>query len=195
MHKTELRQHLRHQRKHYSPTLQQQAALQITRHVAQLPQFNTSQTLAGYIAYQGEVDVAAIFKLGWQQHKKCYLPVIHTESAPALRFVNYQLGDTLHPNRYHVLEPEYRVEKTISPTHLDLVLVPLLGFDQFGNRLGSGQGYYDRSFAFLSQMSRPAKPFLLGVAYSWQQVNEISCDEWDVKLDGVVTEKEVFLFN
>jgi 5-formyltetrahydrofolate cyclo-ligase len=76
------------------------------------------------------------------------------------------------------------------PQQLDAVIVPLLGFDNNGNRLGMGGGYYDRSFAFRKQRRAWRRPLLIGVAYSFQQVDAIQTEPWDIPLDAVITEQE-----
>lgn len=76
----------------------------------------------------------------------------------------------------------------MAPEQLQLVLMPLLGFDRRGGRLGMGGGYYDRSFAF--RHDRPAPPRLVGVGYACQEIPALDVQEWDVGLDAVVTERE-----
>ena len=71
-----------------------------------------------------------------------------------------------------------------------MVLVPLLGFDRGGHRLGFGGGYYDRSFSFLQGRVDVGKPVLVGVGYAMQEVERIDAQPWDVRLDYVATERE-----
>jgi 5-formyltetrahydrofolate cyclo-ligase len=79
----------------------------------------------------------------------------------------------------------------MTPAELELVLVPLLGFDRRGRRLGYGGGYYDRSFAFLKAGARPREPLLVGVAYAFQEVPQLRAEPWDVTLDFIATEHEL----
>jgi 5-formyltetrahydrofolate cyclo-ligase len=155
--------------------------------------FQSSQTIAGYFARAIEMDLMPIMEAVWHAQKKCYLPVL----APAdntLHFVAYKEDDDLQINRHKILEPTLDIDKTIATPQLDLVLVPLMGFDDKGNRLGNGGGFYDRSFAFLHGQPRPSKPILIGVGYELQQSNAIPHEAWDVQLDGVLTEKKLLLF-
>ena len=76
---------------------------------------------------------------------------------------------------------------------LDLVLVPLVGFDGAGNRLGMGGGFYDRSFAFLGQR-RWRRPRLVGVAFDLQRVDRLPRRAWDVPLDAVASERGCYRF-
>jgi 5-formyltetrahydrofolate cyclo-ligase len=94
-------------------------------------------------------------------------------------------------NRFGIPEPQLPAAQQWQPEALDAVLVPLLAFDRHGNRLGSGAGYYDRSFAFLgTRRPRPA-PLLIGVAYAMQEVERLAIEPWDVPLDYIATEAEL----
>jgi 5-formyltetrahydrofolate cyclo-ligase len=77
---------------------------------------------------------------------------------------------------------------------LDLILMPLVGFDDRGNRLGMGGGFYDRSLEFLRHRQHWRKPHLLGIAYDFQRVNGLTADPWDVPLQGVITDQAVYLY-
>jgi 5-formyltetrahydrofolate cyclo-ligase len=99
----------------------------------------------------------------------------------------------LQTNKYNILEPEFVVENALAAAELDVVLMPLTAFNREGFRLGSGGGYYDRTFAFLRERS-VRKPLLIGVGFALQEFVELQHDEWDVKLDGVLTEQELVLF-
>ena len=97
----------------------------------------------------------------------------------------------MQANRDGIPEPVAQAGARLRSTDLDVVLVPLLGFDRRGNRLGSGAGFYDRSFAFLGAMQRPARPVLVGIGYHFQEVAEITPESWDVKLDFIATDREL----
>ena len=71
------------------------------------------------------------------------------------------------------------------------MLVPLLGFDRSGHRLGFGGGFYDTSFAFLRTGERPREPLLVGIAYAAQELAEFAPEAWDVRLDFIATEREL----
>lgn len=154
------------------------------------PLFNLNQHFACYLALDDEFDCKPIIEIILASGKKCYLPIL-TEGKK-LHFVPYHLGDVLRLNRYKIFEP---VSSQIFPIkELDLVLVPFVGFDEEGNRLGRGGGYYDRTFSFLAAENRE-NPFLLGLGYELQQVNHLPKDELDVKLRGVLTEHRLIISN
>lgn len=153
--------------------------------------FQKAQEIACYYPMKNEFDCLPIIKEIWRTKKNCYLPVITDigNTKTSLEFILYQEDTILRPNRYNIPEPISDIQ--IKPENLDLVLLPLLGFDKQGNRLGMGAGYYDRTFDFFKQTK---KPVLLGLAYESQCVSELPHDPWDVKLQGVMTEKNIFIF-
>lgn len=88
--------------------------------------------------------------------------------------------DDLKAGAFHILEP--MTKEKISPSQIDLMIVPMLGFDITLHRVGYGRGYYDRYF------SRGFKGYKLGLAFSFQQVDFITSDSYDIALDEVLTE-------
>jgi 5-formyltetrahydrofolate cyclo-ligase len=89
---------------------------------------------------------------------------------------------------------EPKLGARVDARELDLVLTPLVAFDERGVRLGVGRGYYDRTFKFLRHRSHWRRPKLLGVAYELQLVGPLTPSSWDVPLWGVVTEDRVRRF-
>ena len=82
----------------------------------------------------------------------------------------------------------------IDPRRLDLVIVPLFAFDARGTRLGTGGGYYDRTFSFAASSAAWRRPALIGVGYAFQQHERLERAPWDVPLDGAVTDRGTFRF-
>ncbi len=126
----------------------------------------------------------------WQAKKCCYLPVLQLDRT--LQFARYEPEDVLRSNRFGILEPLPTAD-ILPPEALDLVLLPLVAFDKTGRRLGTGGGYYDRTFAFVRE-AVVTKPLLLGFAYAAQEAPSLPEEEWDVRLQGVVTEQQMMLF-
>ena len=167
------------------------AAAEAANHLLTTALFTTSQHIACYFAQGKEFDCSHIIKAIWYAQKNCYLPVLSSDENKTLEFVRYQESDPLRFNRYNILEPQNTI--ALAPQQLDLVLMPLVGFDFHGNRLGMGGGYYDRTFHFM--MGKPQKkPYLLGLAYEIQQMTPLPSEPWDVPLDGVLTEKALYSF-
>jgi 5-formyltetrahydrofolate cyclo-ligase len=149
-----------------------------------------SRRIALYIAADGEPDLSRLMTR--LPGRRWYLPVLRGHAAGRLWFVRYRPGDPLTPNRFAIPEPVKR-RRLIQPVHaLDLVLLPLVGFDADCNRLGMGAGFYDRSLAPLRRRRRWRRPLLVGVAHECQRVERLDAQPWDVPLDAVVTEARVY---
>lgn len=155
----------------------------------QLPEFLVDTRVAGYWAIGGEMSLHAAFaRLRRRQQTYC-LPII--EAARQLSFAAWEPGQSLRANRFGIPEPDVDAKQRLHPQAIDLVLVPLLGFDRRGHRLGAGGGYYDRSFAFLGDCARPAQPLLVGIGYHFQELPELTPETWDVALDFIATDREL----
>ncbi len=95
----------------------------------------------------------------------------------------------MRKNNFGIAEPGDRGR--ILTAELDVVLVPLVGFDDAGNRLGMGGGFYDRHFSFLRSRTHFRRPRLIGVAYEMQRLPKLPTDPWDVPLWAVVTDRGI----
>ncbi|CAM5571347.1 5-formyltetrahydrofolate cyclo-ligase [Rhodanobacter lindaniclasticus] len=184
----ELRQRLTDQRRALSPADRIAAAQGLRRSLEQLPEYLTDVRVAGYWASHGELPLNLVIPPLAARGQQFLLPMVGR--GRQLRFAPWRVGDAVQPNRYGIPEPVAPSE-WLEPFQLDLVLVPLLGFDRRGNRLGHGGGYYDRSFAFLNEQVRPTEPMLVGIAYAFQELPEVDEEPWDVPLDFVATEREL----
>lgn len=141
--------------------------------------------VAGYWATDGEIALHA-----WQTRLPTSvtycLPVLHERRR--LKFAPWRPGAPLLTNRFGIPEPDVAPGDLLAPGDLDLVVLPLVGFDRAGNRLGMGAGWYDRSLAFREHQ---AAPRLIGAAFALQQIASLHAEPWDVPLDAVCTESEV----
>jgi len=154
------------------------------------PLFAQSQNIACYAAKGNEFDCTPFIKAIWTAKKNCFLPVLLNNQS--LHFVSYQADDSLHLNRYQILEPRHG--RIISCAELDVVFLPMVGFDLQGGRLGMGGGYYDRTFSFLNR-EKIKKPYLVGLAYECQYTPHISIENHDVLVNAVLTEKQMYTFH
>jgi 5-formyltetrahydrofolate cyclo-ligase len=191
--KLQLRRYFREVRCQIPLAHRQAAAQAAAGFLANQAVFRASMHIACYLHVKDEFDSTPVIETIWSANKYCYLPVLTGENENSLTFVRYNSGDPLHMNRYQIPEPA-NITNTISPFDLDIVLTPLVAFDLRGCRLGTGGGYYDRTFSFLhGGVSR--KPLIIGLAYALQQADSIPDDPWDISLDGVVTESGFMLFS
>jgi 5-formyltetrahydrofolate cyclo-ligase len=186
--RNQLREQLRARRAALTAAERIAAAGGVARQLESLPEFLVDQHVAGYWAVRGEVPLLAVVASLRRREQAFYLPVL---TGDALCFAPWRVDEPLTPNRYGIPEPQRAPADCTAPADIELVLVPLLGFDRRGNRLGSGAGYYDRSFAFLTTGERPRPPVLVGIAYACQEVPALAAEAWDVPLDFVATEREL----
>jgi len=189
--KTELRRNIREARRNLSSDVRELAALNICDFVSPLAIFQDSQHVAVYLASDGEINPHQLVDLAWQQGKSCYLPIIDSKGQNTMKFVHYTPDTEFFLNRYNIPEPVHEPEDLLDATTLDLVLAPLVAFDDQGNRMGMGKGFYDRTFEFVRETK---KPFLMGLAHSCQQVDSLTSEEWDIPLNGLATEEQLLLF-
>ncbi len=184
-----IRTTLRAKRRALSPQQQIHCASQILARLRTQYFFIRARRVGLYLPNDGEADTRPIIDLCRQYGKQCFLPVIHPMKN-RLHFVGYGRHTALSVNKYGILEPSLRSSKPIPTWSLDLILMPLVGFDRRGNRLGMGGGYYDRTLAFVDKIKRPS-PRLVGLAHSCQEVAAIPSRSWDVAVENVITDREI----
>lgn len=147
---------------------------------------SAGQIVALYFPMGKEIDPTPIAEKLWQQNIKTALPIIQGKATPLL-FGEWEKATALTLSSFGTQEPANSV--IVKP---DIVVVPLLAFDQTGNRMGFGQGHYDATLKSL----RAEKDILaVGLAYSTQAVLlALPTEPHDEKLDLVVTEQRIFDF-
>jgi 5-formyltetrahydrofolate cyclo-ligase len=182
----ELRQRMADRRRALTPAQRIAAAQGLRRSLEQLPEYHTDARVAGYWACDGELPLNLVIPPLLARGQQFLLPLL--TGGRNLRFAPWQPGQDVQPNRHGIPEP-VAPEEWYAPFQLDLVLVPLLGFDRRGHRLGTGGGYYDRSFAFLNEQLRPTEPLLVGIAYAFQELPALEAATWDVPLDFIATDQ------
>jgi 5-formyltetrahydrofolate cyclo-ligase len=139
------------------------------------------QVVAGYFAVRGELDVGlALEEISGRGCAVC-MPVVVGKDLPLL-FRRWSVGGALERGTYGIDVP-LASEPELVP---DIVLVPLVGFDRLGHRLGYGAGYYDRTISGLREANRHVR--VIGVGYGVQEVEMIPAEAHDMRLDGVITE-------
>jgi 5-formyltetrahydrofolate cyclo-ligase len=183
-----LRAQLRAQRRALPPAARTRAARRVARHIDRKLGLHAGDRVALYCALRDELDSAPLFDLARRRGWRIYVPRIErARRSRKMRFV--EAGGRERLNRLGIREPE--AARVIGARWLDLVLVPLVGFDASGMRLGMGAGFYDRAFAYRHWRRAWRGPRLVGVAYAFQQLPQIIAAHHDVRLDAVVTEEGV----
>ena len=140
-----------------------------------------------YLALPEELDTGALIEVARRRGCGIYLPRIDSQPmARTMQFVRY--STRLPLNRFGIPEPIGPVLPSIHA--LDVIFVPLVGFDRRGTRLGMGGGYYDRALA-CTRARAMGRPLLVGLGYALQQLVRIERAAHDVPLDMVITERSV----
>ncbi len=187
----ELRRSVRSARRSLSEEARRGASEHLTGRINGLEIFRRAERIAAFLAFDGEIDPAKLVSHAWTLGTRVYIPIIGGDDL--LRFGLYRPDTPLAPNRFGIPEPVAGAGEVIDARDLDLVLAPLVAFDREARRLGMGGGYYDRSFAFIRDDPDAPRPAMLGVAYELQKQDRIVTNPWDVSLDGVATEKHLYL--
>lgn len=163
------------------------AAVAAAKHLSMHPIFKRATHIACYYAFQSELDTQPLIEAIWRANKICYLPVLLEERT--LGFARYDEGDVLEANSLSILEPSDNTRR-IALELLELIIPPLVAFDAEGHRLGTGGGYYDRTFAYLFDR-KTAQPSIIGYGFALQQAPTLPADVWDIRLSGFATEQGV----
>jgi len=182
-----LRQRIRAERRAMSAAERAVADRAIRSHIRRLPAFRRARSVALFLPFDGEPTLTPLIHSA--HPKQWYAPVI---TRTRMRFAQIDTRAPLAHNFFGILEPH--LGAPIDARRLDLVLTPLVAFDDRGVRVGVGRGYYDRCFRFLHVRNAWQRPKLLGVAYELQHLPYIETQSWDVPLWGAVTEAGVRRF-
>lgn len=189
----QLRRLLRHNRRALSPAEQRQAAKGLYRQLAQNPLFRRARHVSFYLPMDGEIDPRLLLRAAQKRGKTTYLPVLSAWPRTKMVFQRVRPGEKFKPNRFCIPEPRINARRQRKIWTLDLVLMPLVGFDPEGGRLGMGGGFYDRSLAYRARRKTWRKPVLLGLAHECQKVATLAVASWDVPLAGTVTDKRWYM--
>lgn len=183
---------MRRRRQSLTAAEQRKATRQIWRQLTQHPHFLRTQHIALYFGSDGELDPAPLLDKLINAGKHCYFPVLDPVRRDRMAFYRYDGKGHLQQNRFGIAEPNPLTHRKFPASFLSMVLLPLVAFDRHGNRLGMGGGFYDRLFD--PGRIRARRPYLLGIAHHFQELEKLSSDPWDVPLDGVITDQGSFVF-
>tara|TARA_B110001452_G_scaffold165879_1_gene138420 strand:- start:390 stop:935 length:546 start_codon:yes stop_codon:yes gene_type:complete len=137
--------------------------------------------IGGYYPVNFEVDDLTLLKRLEKNKYTICLPVIKDNFQ--MDFYKWSFSDPLKINKHGIPEPE-----TKSIAYPDILLIPLLAFDKNLNRLGYGGGYYDR---LIEKFEKKKKIIKIGLAFSIQKIDKVPINEYDKKLDYIVTNKYI----
>jgi len=188
--KSQIRAHIRRLRRNISQTAASEAGFALAKWLHQLPQYPSAKHIACFWSFDGEIDTAPVINQLLKDKGRCYLPKLRPTKPNRLWFMPYTQGQTLDKNKLGIPEVDLPVNHAIAVSDIDILFMPLVAFDQMGNRLGMGGGYYDATLAPI----KSAGPLCIGLAFEAQKVATIPIEPWDFPLAGVLTEKSFYDF-
>jgi 5-formyltetrahydrofolate cyclo-ligase len=172
---------LRAARRALGPADRRAAAVAVDAALARLGLPRPHTRIAAYQAIDGELDPSLVLRRAMALGCELHFPVVTNRRNPRMHFAPLTDAGELAA-----------AGKACAARWLDLVLMPLVGFDRDGNRLGMGAGFYDRQFAFLRHRAAWRRPLLVGLAFEVQRLERLAPMAHDVALWGVVTERAVY---
>lgn len=181
--KEELRKRVAQLRRALPLPLRQAYSAQMCALLVEHEAFQRAQAVLAYSALRFEIDPRAAVERAWSQAKTVALPRTLPESHGLVPHI-YRPGDTLAESGFVIQEPLPDAPE-LHPAEVDLVLIPALAYDTRGQRLGFGQGYYDR---LLPRLPRAVR---IGLAYELSLLAEVPNAVHDMPVDFVITERRV----
>jgi 5-formyltetrahydrofolate cyclo-ligase len=196
---------------------QNNAANSIAQKLRSLARIQGATHIAIYLANDAELSLQPFIHWCWQNNKQVYLPVIHPFSKGHLLFLHYNQHTLLIKNKFGIAEPKLDVNRVIPIEQLEVILTPLVAFDNSGARIGMGGGYYDRTLANwysvyqqqltarnklnqlnerneLSEEAEKAsstikvlKNYPIGIAHDCQLIAKVPSQLWDIPLPEIIT--------
>lgn len=186
-----LRQELRQRRKAVIGDRREQKSLAAANNVMRYIQSRPEVEAVGvFLSLDEEIDTHPLIKQLWAEKYAVFLPVVVTKNAP-LYWRRFLPDTILMPDAMGIPAPTLENDaqrRNIAP---NFFILPLVGYDQYGNRLGMGGGYYDRSFV---GKVRGDAPWLVGLAYACQAVDLLPIRSWDIPLDALANEYALLHF-
>ncbi len=183
--KQEIRELLRRRRAELTTQQQATASAAVCSRLGELEVVRDAQLVAAYRSFAGEIDLYSVLVQLLARGVTVTVPRVKGND---LEFVPWQPASVERQGAFGISEP---VEGEVKDLALhDVVLTPLVAFDKNGSRLGQGKGFYDRSFGHLAA----ERPHIIGIAYDFQEVEQVPCEPTDFALDSLVTNTKVFYF-
>ena len=209
--RNQIRSSIRTKRKSLSIIEQKELSSELLEQLIARSDVLAADNIAIYLANDGELDPMLFIQWCWQHKKSVYLPVLHPFTTGHLLFLHFQPNSIMQQNKYGIFEPKLDVRLIKSVNDIDIIFTPLVAFDQTGNRLGMGGGFYDRTLSAWFKKYRfenkdsgenkkinetgLSKPYPIGLAHDIQLIEDIPSQLWDIPLPEIVTPSMQYKFN
>lgn len=159
---------------------------QIIKKLTSLEEFAKSNTVFIYMSFKNEVETINLIKQMLLENKRVVIPYTDTKNTVLIPSEINSISD-LKLSSFGYYEPDLEKVKKIKPHELDLIVTPGVVFDKSLNRIGFGKGYYDRILA-LKRTDAKA----IALAYEFQVLEEIPSELHDIKINMIITEKNIY---
>ncbi len=175
--KKQLRQWIRERKRMVGSSQKRKQSEIITREILEHPNIRTASTILLYAALPDEVETQGLLDNLSKKGKTVLLPVVINQEELELR--QYKGPQDLHIGAYHIPEPAG--VPFLNLDQIDVAVIPGMAFDDYGNRLGRGKGYYDRLLEKIPQC------YKIGICFDFQKFTHIPTGPYDVKMDEVIS--------
>ncbi|CAD83328.1 ligase;5-formyltetrahydrofolate cycloligase family [Candidatus Blochmanniella floridana] len=185
LNKKAIRSYIRSLRQSLNYSEQYKSAQLITNKIINLDCIHKATHIGIYISFDGEIYTDLLIKFLLSMKKKIYIPVL-LHKQQHLLFAPYTLSTPTIQNYLNVYEPKYNIIDLISLDKLDIIFIPLVAFDDHGNRLGMGGGFYDKTLQYQKHKSHC---IYIGLGHDFQKIptSILTQEKWDVKLPKIIT--------
>lgn len=191
--KTQLRHELRRRRRAVNSVARTLAANLIVRHAIRSGLLLRHRRIAIYLPHGTEINTLVLLNRMLSMGKQVYLPMLPFGRGKKLWFNRAEVGARWILNRFGMAENQS--QSSVRVKWINLLFMPLLGYDDAGYRIGTGGGYYDASLAYLRQRRQWQAPYLVGIAFACQHIDgKLVPDAWDIPLDAILTEQGLHCF-
>jgi len=183
--KAALRLNLRARRRSLPAAEHRRRSALAAKAVMRLAAFRSGRRVAMYLPFDAEIDPAVLIAAARRRGVRIYVPVVVSRRHHTLRF--HPLSGGTRRGTFGIHVPR-RAAPPVAPRWMNLMLVPLVGVDPQGRRLGFGGGFYDHALAFRRSRRSWMGPLLVGFAFDCQRVPSVHAQPWDLRVDALATE-------
>ena len=180
-----LRKELRAARRALQPAEHRKRSSAAQKAVTRLRPFGSGKRIALYLPFDAETDTAALIAAARRRGARVFVPIVVDRRHSRIRF--YPLEGKTRSGTFGIAVPTH-MSRPLPARWFDLIVVPLVGVDAEGRRLGMGGGFYDRALNFRRHRRRWMGPHFVGLAFESQRAATGFAEPWDLRLDSLATE-------
>lgn len=180
--KQQIRKEILGIRRNLSPEYMEKSSLMITEKIINHPEYQEAKWIFCYMDAKGEVQTKYLIEHAWKNGKRVVVPKVEGKEMSFYEITGFSQLET---GNFGIMEPVSTCIKVDSKDKKSIMIIPGVAFDQAGNRIGYGGGYYDK------YISSHSKMYKMAIAFSVQIVPQIPSEEYDIKMDCIITERGV----